>query len=397
MALSFSLAEARRIAIAAQGLAAARPARVTRQHVRRVIQQLGLIQIDFVNVLVPAHYLVPFSRLGAYDRGQLDHLVYRTEEFTEQWAHEASIVPMEAWPLLRHRMEARGERPYAAHAILRKQPGYRDWVVEQIGERGPLAGAALSGPGGGSGRVAGDWYKSIQRIVLEGHFGRGVLAVTDRLPSFARVYDLAERAIPDAHFARRVTAFEAQLELMARAARSCGIATATDLADYYRMKPAEARACLPLLLERGDIRLAAVEGWKEPAYLHREAKLPREVEARAVLSPFDPLVWFRPRLERLFGFEYRLEIYTPAAKRRWGYYVLPFLLGDRLVARVDLKADRARGELVAVAVHYEAGVKRSAVLRELRAELAAVAGWLGLERVVMPRGPSGGAGSRNIS
>ena len=156
MALSFSLAEARRIAIAAQGLAAARPARVTRQHVRRVIQQLGLIQIDFVNVLVPAHYLVPFSRLGAYDRGQLDHLVYRTEEFTEQWAHEASIVPMEAWPLLRHRMEARGERPYAAHAILRKQPGYRDWVVEQIGERGPLAGAALSGPGGGSGRVAGE-------------------------------------------------------------------------------------------------------------------------------------------------------------------------------------------------------------------------------------------------
>ena len=384
MALNLSLAEARRIAIAAQGLAAARPARATRQHVRRVIQQLGLLQIDFVNVLVPAHYLVPFSRLGAYDRGQLDHLVYRTAEFTEQWAHEASIVPMEAWPLLRHRRESRGERPDAAHAILRKQPGYREWVVEQIRERGPLAGAALSGPGGGSGRVPGDWYKSIQRIVLEGHFGRGVLAVTDRLPSYARVYDLAERAIPAAHFAARPSTAEAQLELMARAARAYGIATAADLADYYRMKPAEARACLPLLLERGDIRQVAVEGWKEPAYLQREAKLPREVEARAMLSPFDPLVWFRPRLERLFGFEYRLEIYTPAAKRRWGYYVLPFLLGDRLVARVDLKADRARGELVAVTVHYEAGVKRSAVGRELRTELAAVAEWLGLERVAMP-------------
>lgn len=376
-----SLAEARRIAIAAQGLAAARPARVTRQQVRRVIRQLGLLQLDFVNVLVPAHYLVPFSRLGPYERGHLDYLAYGTAEFTEQWAHEASIVPMDAWPLLRHRMEARRARPYEQQPVMRKQPGYREWVLEQIRERGALAGAELAGPGGSSGRVAGDWYKSIQRIVLEGHFARGVLAVTNRLPSFARVYDLAERAIPAEHFEQRVPAAEAQVALLARAARAYGLATVADLADYYRLRPAEARAALPQLVERGEVTPVAVEGWKEAAYLHRDAILPRAVESRALLSPFDPLVWYRPRLERLFGFEYRLEIYTPAAKRRWGYYVLPFLLGDRLVARVDLKAERAAGELVALAVHYEPGVKKAEVRSALRQELTAVAEWLGLGRV----------------
>lgn len=413
-----SIEEARRIAIAAQGLSEKRPAKPTRAHLRKAIHRLGLLQLDFVNVLVPAHYLVPFSRLGPYDRTALHDVIYRTGEFTEQWAHEACVVPMHAWPLLEYRREAHRARPYSVD--LRKHREYAAWVLEQVRQRGPLSASDLEGAGGGSGRLPGTWYRSQQRVLLEAHFGRGALAVKDRLPNFARVFDLAERCIPAEHHSRRLTPEQARAELLAHAARAHGVGTLADLGDYYRMRPAEARLALAALLEQGEVEPVAVEGWKEAAYLHRTAlaarastaarasmapqaglaahaaKTPRSVAARgwtvdrvtadrvtarALLSPFDPLVWFRPRLERLFDFEYRIEIYTPAAQRRWGYYVLPFLLDDRLVARVDLKADRAAATLRALAVHYEKGVDKRRTREALGEELACVAGWLGLERV----------------
>ncbi|MGC3956537.1 MAG: crosslink repair DNA glycosylase YcaQ family protein [Verrucomicrobiota bacterium] len=375
MRSSLSIAEARRIALTAQGFDKARPANATRRHVRQVIDRLGLLQLDFVNVLVPAHYFVPFSRIGAYHRIHLDHWAYRSGAFTEQWAHEACILPMDAWPLLRHRRD----RERWVHHLTAQHEDYGAWVIEQIRERGALAGEDLPGPDGGRGRIEGSWYKSIQRVILEAHFGRGVLGVARRLPNFARVYDLAERVVEAEHHAKMHTPEDAKRELLARSARAHGVGTLADFADYYRMKMPDARRHLPELLERGDIREVAVEGWKEKAYLHRDAKLPRAIEARALLSPFDPVVWFRPRAERLFGFEYRIEIYTPAHKRRYGYYVLPFLLGDQIVARVDLKADRAAGQLKALSTHYEKGVNKKTAAASLSEELAAVADWLGLD------------------
>lgn len=374
-----SLDEARRIAVAAAGLAEPRPTKPGRAHLRKIIERLGLLQIDFVNVLAPAHHVIPFSRLGPYERAHFDQVVYGSGAFTEQWAHEACIVPMSAWPLLEYRRAAHRDRPYNFHS--RKHPQYAEWVVAQVRERGPLCAADLAGANNAGGRLPGTWYRSQQRVMLEAHFGRGVLAVTNRLPNFARVFDLAERAIPAEHRERQLTHDEARTELLALAARACGIGTLHDLADYYRMRPAEARPLVARLVESGVIEPVQVDQWKEPAYLHRHAATPQGVDARALLSPFDPLVWFRPRLLRLFDFEYRIEIYTPAAQRRWGYYVLPFLLGDRLVARVDLKADRGAGRLLVLATHYEKGAQKKAVKRELAEELASVATWLGLERV----------------
>jgi hypothetical protein len=372
-----SLAEARRIAIHAQGLGVPRPAKPNRTHVKKVFERLGLIQIDFVNVLVPAHYFVPFSRLGPYDRKHLDHLAYRSGDCTEQWAHEASIVAMDHWPLLQYRRDAYRARPLQYERHLKRESAYMDSLIEQIRQRGPLTAADFPGPKGSDGRMPGDWYRSFQRIALETHFGNGTLAVANRLPNFTRAYDLAHRVIPAKH-QKPVEAAEARTRLLAKAANAFGVATLADLADYYRMRRAEARAALKTLLDNRTLEPVEVEGWRDPAYLAPGA-CTQPVDARALLSPFDPLVWFRPRIERLFAFEYRIEIYTPASKRRWGYYVLPFLLGDQLAARVDLKADRENGRLVALSTHYETHASKKTVDAALRIELAEVASWLGLE------------------
>jgi hypothetical protein len=385
MSDDLSLSEARRIALAAQGFDRRRPTgRIGVQHIGRVIRQLGLLQIDYVNVLVPAHYQVLFSRLGPYERSLLDEIVYQRREFTEQWAHEASIVPMETWPLLEHRRETHRVRPWGFEKFMEKNPGYVDRVLDEVRTRGPLTVGDLPGPDGASRRIADAWW-TVPRAVLEAYFGRGVLAVADRRPNFARAYDLAERIIPTEHHRRQVNREEAQRELLRLAGRSHGIGMAADLADYYRMGIREARQRITELVAAGDLREVRVESWREPAYLHPQARLPQRIDAATLLSPFDPVVWFRPRAARLFEFDYRIEIFVPQAQRKWGYYVLPFLLGDRLVARVDLKADRGKRRLLVLAAYVERQADSDAVAEALAVELRTLAMWLNLDSVSVGR------------
>jgi uncharacterized protein len=381
-----SLSEARRVALAAQGFDRPRPARrVSSRDLRRTIHQLGLLQIDYVNVLVPAHYQVPYSRLGPYEKSQLDDLVYRRREFTEQWAHEASIVPVESWPLLRHRMESHRVRPWGFEAFLEQNIEYVAWILEEVRTRGPLAADDMPEREGIPRRLPNTWVGTVPRAVLEAHFARGLLAVAERRADYARTFDLTERVIPGEHHAREISREDAQRELLRRAARAHGVGTVDDLADYYRMPVRDARPRLAELVESGDLRVVRVEGWRQPAYLHREARVPRQIETASVLSPFDPVIWHRARAARLFDFEYRVEIYVPGPKRRWGYYVLPFLLGDRLVARVDLKADRKGRRLLVLAAHLEPHASPGEVAPALAAELKTTARWLGLESVAVAR------------
>ena len=351
----------------------------------RAIRELGLLQIDSVNVLVPAHYQVMYARIGPYDRAALDRLIYSTGQFTEQWAHEASILPVETWPLLKHRMTVHRARPWGFSEYMDQYPDYVHWVLEEVRLRGPLRGEHLPPPDGSPKRIPGSWYSNVGRAMLEAHFGRGLMAVTNRGANFAREFDLAERVIPVEHFTRQVSKEDAQRELIRQSATAYGIATAADLADYFRMRPADAKARISELVESREIERVRVEGWRDPAYLHRSAKAPQAITASALLSPFDPVVWFRPRAERLFQFHYRIEIYTPAERRKFGYYVLPFLDRERLVARVDLKADRAAGRLRVLAAHVEDGAEPADFGPRLIEELHGMAGWLGLAKVDIER------------
>jgi uncharacterized protein len=381
---NLTLSEARRIALAAQGFDRPRPNRkVNASHIRGVMQRLGLVQIDYVNVLTPAHYQVLFSRLGPYQKSLFDDLVYRRREFTEQWAHERSILPVESWLLLRHRMEIHRIRPWGFEKLMEQQSGYVAWALEEIRTRGPLSAEDLPEPDGMPRRMSDKWGwgMNFKNQVLEAHFGFGRLAVVARLPNFARVYDLAERVIPTEIHRRKIERDEAQRELLRLAARSHGVGTAGDLADYYRMPIREVRRRIAELIEARELLEARVEGWREPAYLHPEARAGQKIEAAALLSPFDPLVWYRPRVARLFEFDYRIEIFTPREKRRWGYYVLPFLFGEHLVARVDLKADRAARRLLVMAAYLEVGADSDAVADALGAELRSMAAWLELDSV----------------
>lgn len=380
-----SIATARRIALTSQGFSRRRPkGRVGLSHVRRVIHELGLLQIDYVNVLVPAHYFVLFSRLGPFDRALLDRIVFEHREFVEQWAHEASIVPMTTWPLLAHRREA-FHHSRRFDAFRRKHQAYVDSVLEDVRARGPLSADDLEPPDGVARKLPGVWSRSVPRTVLDHHFGHGRVVASTRRANFMREFDLPDRVVPKKHLERTASKEESQRELLLQAARAHGISTAGDLADYWRMSMTETRCRLRELAERGALHEVAVHGWQEPAYLHPAAKRPRTVEACALVSPFDPVVWTRDRMARLFGFEYRLEIFVPKPKRRWGYYVLPFLLGDRLVARVDLKAERARGRLDVLASHLEDGVDAETVAAALAPELRLLADWLGLESVRVER------------
>lgn len=385
MPTSVSRSAARRIALAAQGFGRPRPAgRVGLPHVRRIVRQLGLLQIDYVNVLVPAQYLVLFSRLGAYDRALLDRLLFERRELVEQWAHEASIVPTETWPLLAHRRESfRGSKRF--DAFEREHGGYVDGVLAEVRRRGPVTADDFDTPPGVARHVTGAWRRSVPRIVLEHHFGHGRLVACNRRPNFMREYDLPERAIAAEHLGRRTTKEDAQRTLLERAAAAHGISSAGDLADYWRMPMSEARPRIAELEEEGILRRVEVEGWRTPAYLHRETKRPREIRACSLLSPFDPLVWTRNRLPRLFDFEYVLEIFVPGPKRRWGYYVLPFLLGDRLAARVDLKAQRRAGRLDVLGAWLEDDVDADTVAEALAGELVHLAAWLGLEQIRVAR------------
>ena len=382
---TLTLREACRIALAAQGFDRARPAgTVDVRHIRGVIRRIGLLQLDFVNVLIPAHYLIVYSRLGAYAPERLRDVVYRRGEFIEQWAHEASIVPMELWPLLEHRREDFRPWPNSPIMKIKGRSKYLEQVIEIVQKNGPITANDLP-PIAGPKRKPGDWHRSVPRWALECHFGTGKVAVAKRLTNFQRVYDIPERLIEPAHLQRKFSRADAQRELLRRAAESCGVATARDLADYYRMSPRDAAPRLDELIESGDIAQVEVEGWQETGLLAAGARLPRSLSCSALLSPFDPVVWFRPRAERLFDFHYRIEIYVPAAKRKWGYYVLPFLLDERIVARVDLKADRKAGRLLVLAAHPENDIDTDRTIASLVVELQNLAAWLGLEGVKVSR------------
>jgi uncharacterized protein len=385
--VTLSLAEARRVALAAQGFDRPRPrGRVTAAHLRRVIRQVGLLQIDSVSVLLPAHYQVPFSRLGAYDRSRLDALIYRDREFTEQWAHEASILPVEHWPLIRHHLGPHERRWGALAKFMEQHADYAARVLEEVRARGPVVAGDIDEPDGTRGKGGGWWGWTQAKIALEGHFARGAIAIAERRAAgFARAYDLAERVVPNEHHTRRMSREEAQRELVRLAARANGVATARDLADYYRMAPREARQRVAELAAEGELQEVRVEGWREPAYMHPDARVPRALGAAALLSPFDPVIWYRPRAERLFELDYRIEIYVPREKRKYGYYVLPFLLGDRFVGRVDLKADRAAGCLRVLGAFVEAHARADDVAPALARELRTMAEWLGLNDVSAAR------------
>lgn len=374
-----SRAQARRIALGAQGFGRARPAGVVdRRHVRRMFRDVGLVQIDSVNVVVRSQELPLWARLGHHGREIVAAMAADGELF-EYWAHEASLLPVDRYPLFRWKM-ARDHQWKAIDELQRRQPGYVADVLAQVRDRGPLRVSELHAPGDKSGPW---WGWSSGKIALEHLFWKGEVSAR-RLPTFERVYDLTERVIPADVLALPIpSADDARRELLRLAATSMGVATAADLCDYHRLNVPTARPAIAELVEAGDLVPVHVEGWKEQAYLARDVAVPRRITAAALLSPFDSLVWSRPRNERLFDFHYRIEIYTPAPKRVYGYYVLPFLLGDTIAARVDVKADRKAGALVVPGAFAEVGHPPEAVAEELADELQAFAAWLGLERVVV--------------
>lgn len=389
---SLSASAARRIALAAQGFGSPRPnGAANLGHVKRAIDRLGLLQIDSVNVLARAHYLPLFSRLGNYNSRHLDGLAWGRRSrrgLFEFWAHEASLLPLDSHPLWRWRMARAaaahtGDIKNKLHVFRREKGAFIDEVRRQLVARGPLAASDLEA---GTAKTGPWWGWSDAKYAMEWLFFAGEVTTATRRGAFERVYDLTERVLPPAVQALPTPEpAAAQRELVRIAARALGIATARDLRDYFRLPVDDFKARLAELVEAGDLLPAAVEGWKQPAYLDPAARQPRRIEARALLAPFDPLIWERDRTERLFDFFYRIEIYTPVAKRTHGYYVLPFLLDDRLVARVDLKADRANSRLLAHAAHLEPGSDVAKVAGPLLEELRLMADWLGLDGLALPR------------
>jgi uncharacterized protein YcaQ len=383
--VSVSAAEARRIALAAQGFDRPRPKSPTDvRNFRRALASICVLQLDFVNVLMPAHFLMIWSRLGPYDRKRFEQYLYHSGEHTEQWAHEASIVASSDWPLLSHRREE--YRPWKNSPLntMDNRQSYLDGVLETVRSKGATTANDLP-PAEGPKRKPGDWHRSVPRWALEYHFGKGNLAVRRRLGNFQRVYDFPERIIDDCHCSASVPKQSAERELLRKASVAMGIGTAHDLADYYRMAVRDAVPRLQELVEEGALTEISVEGWSETAYLAANAKSPRRISGASLLSPFDPVVWFRPRAKRLFDFDYRIEIYVPEAKRRWGYYVLPFRLGDDLAARVDLKADRKTSRLLVQNAHLETIADHDQTAEALADELNGIAAWLGLDQVIVKK------------
>ncbi|HWG99432.1 MAG TPA: crosslink repair DNA glycosylase YcaQ family protein [Pilimelia sp.] len=384
---SISLAQARRIALAAQGFADPAPAgRPDARHVRRVLGRIGLLQIDSVNVLLRAHYAPLYSRLGPYPRELLDRLAYGPRrELFEYWGHEASLLPLVRQPALRWRMAAAHTDAWGGmRRVAVEHPQVVAWVRDQVEANGPLTAAEIEHDAPRE-RSGWGWNWSLVKRALEWLFWSGQVTAAGRTAAFARRYDLPRRVLPaavlDAPTPRPADAYR---ELVAVAAAALGVAAEPELRDYFRLPLAGARTAVAELVEAGVLRPVRVAGWREPAYLHAAARLPRRVRASALISPFDPLVWERGRTERLFGFRYRIEIYVPAPRRVHGYYVLPFLHGDQLVARVDLKADRRAGVLRVPAAWVEPGRDPSDTATALAAELARFAGWLDLAGVAPP-------------
>lgn len=385
---SLSVAEARRIALAAQGFGnSGRSGTPNWTKIAGAIGRMNLLQIDSVNVLCRSHYLPVYSRLGAYDQAILDARSFSNGKraLFECWAHEASLLPLELHPLMRWRMErARtGRGTYGSmNRFARDERAYVTSVLDFVRRNGPTATSDLPD----AGKSAGGWWGwSKGKMALEHLFDAGLVTTAAR-QGFERIYDIPERVIPSATLGLPAPAEdEAIRTLIDLSARALGVATGADLRDYFRLPLAEARRAVTELIEAGTLMPVAVEGWKQQAFLHADAKLPRRAGGTALVSPFDPLVWDRDRAERLFDFRYRIEIYTPAAKRQYGYYVLPFLMGERFAARICLKADRQASVLRANAAHLEPHAGAEETARALAAELHLMARWLGLNGVAAGR------------
>ncbi|WP_408658574.1 winged helix-turn-helix domain-containing protein [Jatrophihabitans sp.] len=382
-----SAAAARRIALAAQGFGVPRPAGpITARHIRKVVDTMALLQLDSVNVLDRSHYLPVFARLGPYPREILDRLTGHTagrlqREYVEYWAHMASLIPLATHPLLRWRMaRARREAWGDLGRITAEQPDLIDQVRRLVAERGPVRSSDVGQQR--RPKTPGEmWNWHDGKVVLEYLFRAGEIGAARRV-NFERHYDLIERVLPAAiHNQPTPTKEDAQRELVRIGARAYGVATEPDLGDYFRLPRADSKARVAELVEAGELLPVTVAGWGSPAYLWPAARRPRRMAARALLSPFDPVVWYRARTLRLFGFHYRIGIYTPQEQRVHGYYVLPFLLGDTLVGRVDLKADRQAGVLRVQSAWAEPGVDHAEVAVQLAAALAELAAWQGLEGV----------------
>ena len=398
MRTDLSASEARRLALGSLGFDVKRPARGTAAHVRATARRLSAIQIDSVNVLARAHYLPTFSRYGPYPVESLDHLAYRTRELFEYWGHAACFLPMDVYPLLRWRMQNQLD---AWAQLSRKEREFNEAVYREVAERGPIAAGDISI----AGRSTGPWWGwSKGKRAIEFLFRQGRVAVAGRR-HFERVYDIAERVIPqDVFRAAPPAPPDAKKALIVRAVAAMGVGTARQIAQYFhidawwdrvtaqgrRPAPVKLETLFAELVEEKRLRQIRVEGWPKPAYVDPDATVPRAVDVRAIVSPFDPLMWERQWTSAVFGFDYQIEIYVPAQKRVYGYYVLPFLMGDRFAARVDLKADRKRSLLMVQAAYVEPGFPAAAVAGALAGELRTLSRWLSLEAFeITPRGTLG--------
>ncbi|WP_084538060.1 winged helix-turn-helix domain-containing protein [Nocardia puris] len=385
-----SAAAARRIALGAQGFGKRRPGRATRRTVLDVVRKTQVLQLDSVSAVVRAHYAPVFSRIGAYDRALLDEAAWsdtarRPRRLVEYWAHEAALIPVEDWPLMRWRMEKyRHGRWAGMREIVARNPTLGDDILDVITEVGAAtAGEVEKHLEMDKPRPKGSWWNlSDTKMICEQLFAAGALSVARRV-GFARHYDLAERVVGPEVMARVPDEADAVRELVRRAATALGIATEPDLRDYYRLHRSQTEPALADLVDAGELEPVTVTGWDKPAYLHTAAATPRRVEGAALLCPFDPLIFFRPRTERIFDFHYRIEIYTPEPKRVHGYYVFPFLLNGELVGRVDLRAERANGRLLVPGAFAEPGRDTPEVAAALRISLREMADWLELDDVVI--------------
>lgn len=385
MPLELSLKQARRMALAAQGFNGRQPpAPIKTSHITQLIQRLGVVQIDSVNALVRSHYLPLFSRLGNYSQTLLDQAAWsqgRNRKLFEYWGHEASLLPIELYPLMRWRMQraARGEGIYRHLATFgREQQPIIGRVLQAVREQGALGAGSLSTRE----ERAGPWWDwSAEKLALEWLFAAGKVTVAGRR-GFERLYDLPERVLPATILDHpEISENDAQRGLLLHAAVALGVGTEKDLRDYFRQDPLPSRSALAELVEAGALEVVHVQGWRQPGFCQPDSKVPRKVSASALLSPFDSLIWERARTERLFDFRYRLEIYTPQAKRVYGYYVLPFLHHERIAARVDLRAERAVGRLAVHAVHVEDSGLDEEGMQALAHNLRQMADWLGLPQV----------------
>lgn len=383
--LSFSLKQARRLALAAQGFSGRQPpALIKAAQVNRLVERLGVLQIDSVNAVVRSHYLPLFSRLGNYSPLILEQAAWssgRRRSLFEYWGHEASLLPMALYPLMRWRMEraAQGQGIYQQMARFgREQQATIARVLGIVEQQGALGAGSLSTRE----ERAGPWWDwSDEKHALEWLFAAGLVTVAGRR-GFERLYDLPERVIPTEILQQApLNEAQAQRGLLLHSATALGVGTEKDLRDYFRLDPSDSRGRLAELVEDGQLITCQVQGWKQPAYCLPEPKVPRKVPASALLSPFDSLIWERSRTERLFDFRYRLEIYTPQDKRVYGYYVLPFLHNERIAARVDLRAERAAGRLAVHAVHEEEPGLDEEGMQALAVNLRQMADWLGLEQI----------------